>query len=126
MVTKYLLVWLLLALVAIVNGVLRQGTYGKVVPELVAHQISTATAILLSGAVVWAVNRFWPIESASQAIIIGACWFVMTVAFEFGFGHYVAGHSWERLFADYNLFAGRVWLFFLLWVAVVPLVIYKL
>ena len=69
--TKYLLAWVLLAMVAIANGILRQSTYGKVVTELSAHQISTVTAILASGLVVWIVNRFWPIESTSKALIIG-------------------------------------------------------
>ena len=126
MFTRYMLVWLLLAMVAIANGIVRQSTYGKIVPELAAHQISTVTAILASGLVVWFVNRVWPIESASQALLIGACWLVMTVVFEFGFGHYVAGHSWARLVADYNLVAGRVWSLFLIWVTVMPYVIFKL
>jgi hypothetical protein len=126
MVKKYLFVWLLLAIIAIANGVLRQSTYGKIVPELAAHQISTITAILASGAVVWIVNRHWAIESTSQALIIGACWLFMTIAFEFGFGHYIAGHSWEKLVADYNLLQGRVWSLFLVWVAIMPFVIHKL
>ena len=46
--------------------------------------------------------------------------------FEFGFGHYVAGHSWSKLFADYSLLTGRVWLLFLAWVTVVPYVIWRL
>jgi hypothetical protein len=126
MVTRYLFVWILLAVVAIANGILRQSTYGKTVTELSAHQISTMTAILATGLVVWIVNRSWPIESTSQALIIGGCWLVMTVIFEFGFGHYIAGHPWEKLTADYNLLQGRVWSLFLVWVAIMPLVIFKL
>lgn len=33
----------------------------------------------------------------------------MTVVFEFGFGHYVMGHSWEMLLHDYNVLEGRLW-----------------
>ena len=124
MITKYLLVWLFLAVVAIANGVLRQSTYGKFVSELAAHQISTLTAIIAFGAVVWSVNRFWPIQSASQALTIGSCWLVMTVMFEFGFGHYVAGHPWEKLLADYNFLEGRVWLLVLTWVLILPFVVF--
>jgi hypothetical protein len=126
MVTKYLFVWLLLAIVAIANGILRQSTYGKIIPELAAHQISTITAILASGVVVWMANRYWAIESTSQAFIIGGCWLIMTVAFEFGFGHYIVGHTWEKLTADYNLLQGRVWSLFLVWMAIMPFVIHKL
>ena len=126
MVTKYLLVWFLLAVVAITNGIIRQTTYGKSVSDLAAHQISTITAILASGTVVWIVHRFWPIESASQAWTIGLLWLVMTIGFEFGFGHFVAGHSWDRLLADYNILKGRVWFLFLVWVGIMPFVLFKL
>lgn len=125
MFTKYLFVWLLLAVVAIANGILRQITYSKIVSELTAHQISTVTAILASGMVVWITNRFWPIESTSQAMAIGFFWLVMTVIFEFGFGHFIAGHPWEKLTADYNLLEGRVWTLFLIWVAILPLLVFK-
>jgi len=120
MVGRYLLFWPVLAVIAIINGSLRQLTYGRHMAELAAHQLSTVTGIVLTGATVWALNRVWPIGSARAAWIIGACWLLMTIAFEFGFGHYVAGHSWSRLFADYNLAEGRVWSLFLAWIAVLP------
>lgn len=126
MIARYLLVWLLLAIVAVINGIVRQSTYGKSLPELLAHQVSTVTAILATGIVVWGINRLWPIESSAQAWTIGTFWLIFTVLFEFGFGHFVAGHSWERLFADYNFLNGRVWSLILVWVAVMPYVIYRL
>lgn len=126
MVTKYLLVWLLLAIVAIANGVVRQGTYGKVIPELLAHQVSTVTAVIASGAVVWFVGQRWVIESASQAWTIGLLWLLFTLVFEFGFGHFVAGHTWERLLSDYNIFEGRVWVLFLVWIAIMPYLVFRL
>ena len=126
MVTRYLVLWLLLALVAIVNGTLRQFVYGPYIPELAAHQLSTVTGILFTGITVWILNRARPIGSAKQAWIIGACWFLMTIAFEFGFGHYVAGHSWSRLLADYNVLEGRTWSLFLAWIGLLPWVIWRL
>jgi hypothetical protein len=126
LISRYLFFWLILAVVAIANGVLRQATYGRHLSELAAHQLSTLTGILLTGGVVWALNQYWPIGSAKEAWIIGACWLLMTVVFEFGFGHYVAGHSWTRLFADYNLLEGRVWSLFLAWITVLPYVTWRL
>jgi hypothetical protein len=126
MTGRHLLVWLLLAIVAIANGIVRQSTYGKVLSDLTAHQLSTVTAILASSIVVWFVNRAWPIESVAQAWIIGGLWLVATIVFEFGFGHYVAGHSWQRLLADYNVLDGRVWSLFLLWIFVLPYVVFRL
>ena len=123
---RYALCWFLLAVAAIINGILREGTYGKNVSELAAHQISTVTAIALTGIVVWRFQRIWPLESAHQAGIIGVLWLIMTILFEFGFGHFVAGHSFSRLLADYNLLQGRLWVFFLAWVAIMPYLFFKL
>ena len=120
MTGRYTIAWFALMLVAILNGTLREFAIGKVVPELPAHQISTLTLIIFSGVFVWVLNRIWPIESSAQAWIIGAIWLVMTVLFEFGFGHFVAGHPWSRLVADYNLLAGRVWPLFLVWISICP------
>ncbi len=126
LVLKYGLVWFLLAVVAIANGVVRQSTYGKSMSELAAHQISTFTAIVATGAVVWLIDRIWPIATAAQAFAIGVIWLAATVVFEFGFGHYVAGHSWQKLLADYNVLNGRVWALFLVWIAILPWVILRI
>ena len=126
MVTRYILFWPALAVIAIINGSLRQFTYGRHMAELAAHQLSTATGILLTGVAVWALNRAWPIVSAKAAWTIGICWLLMTIAFEFGFGHYIAGHSWSHLLADYNVLEGRVWSLFLAWIGVLPWVIWRL
>jgi len=125
MTMRYLAFWLVLAVIAIANGSLRQFVYGRYVSELAAHQISTLTGILLTGAAGWVMNLLWPIESVRQALTIGIAWLAMTIAFEFGFGHYVAGHSWSRLFADYDLFAGRLWPLFLVWIAAMPWVLLR-
>ena len=126
MIIRYILFWFVLVLIAIGNGVLREATYGKGVTELLAHQISTASGILFTGVAVWLFSRAWPVDSLAQAQVIGIAWLLLTLGFEFLFGHFVAGHSWGSLLQDYNLLAGRVWVFFLAWVAVMPYLVYKI
>jgi hypothetical protein len=53
---------------------------------------------------------------------VGAAWLAMTVAFEFGFGHYVDSKSWAELVADYDLTQGRVWGLCLVAIAAAPAV----
>lgn len=48
------------------------------------------------------------------------------MAFEFLFFHYVGGHAWEELLANYNIARGRLWPVVLLWVAVAPWLFYRL
>lgn len=125
MFLQYSLLWFVLVVIAILNGILREWTYGRYITELLAHQLSTLTGIMFSGAFVYFVHQYWPIASMSQAWKIGFIWLVATVLFEFGFGHYIAGHSWQRLINDYNIFEGRVWMLFLIWVVLMPVIIYR-
>ena len=101
--------------IAIANGVLRNSVYQPIVGELLAHQISTIIACLLFLLLVYFLWRQeLPSLSQRQLLFIGLIWVLLTILFEFAFGHYVIGHSWELLFADYNFFTGRIWLLFLL------------
>ena len=125
-ILKYTLSWLGLVLLAILNGAIRQEGYGKFMSELAAHQVSTVIGITLFGVYIWFLSRLWAIESSGQAFAIGGIWLVLTIAFEFLFGHYVMGHSWSRLFHDYNLLQGRLWVLVLVWTVIAPYVFYRL
>ncbi|MET0027825.1 MAG: hypothetical protein ABW101_09330 [Candidatus Thiodiazotropha sp.] len=121
----YAALWLVLAVIAILNGGLREKFYAPLMNELTAHQLSTFSAIVLFSLCIWIFTGLWPIASARQAVTIGMMWLAMTVAFEFVFGHFVMGHSWERLFHDYNILRGRVWILVLIWTSVAPYLFYR-
>jgi hypothetical protein len=123
---KYFLAWIPMVFIAMLNGALREGWYGKRLGELQAHQVSTFSGVILFGIYMWIVFRFWRIESVGQSIVIGLFWLWLTVAFEFLFGYFVADYSWSRLLQDYNIFAGRLWLAVLIWLAVAPYLFYRL
>lgn len=126
MFVRYLLAWIPMALIGIVNGILRETTYGKKMPELRAHQLSSLLGILFFGGYVWLLTARWQIASAAQALAIGFSWLVMTVLFEFAFGRLVDHREWSRLLRDYNLAAGRMWGLVLLWIAFAPYVCFIL
>jgi hypothetical protein len=123
---KYVIAWAPMVVIAVANAAVREWWYAKRVTELRAHQISTASALVLLGAYIWVIIRLWPPESPKEALAVGLMWLVLTVAFEFLFGHYGARHSWSRLLHDYNILAGRVWALVLLWVAIAPYVFLRL
>ncbi len=122
---KYVLAWIPMVFIAIANGIFRESVIAPYVSELSAHQLSTLSGIILMSLFIWLVLHFWRLQSAKQAIIVGLMWISMTILFEFVFGHYVVGHPFSRLFQDYNLFSGRVWALFLIWIAVLPYLIYR-
>lgn len=122
---RYLIAWLPMVPLAIGNGALRQTWYGRHVSELAAHQISTATALVLFAIYIGFVIRSLRPVSGRQAIAVGLLWLGLTVAFEFLFGHYVAGQSWRALLHDYHLLAGRLWVLVLAWLALSPYLFYR-
>jgi len=111
---------------AIANGALRQATFGMVLPELRAHQLSTLIGSVLMGAFMWVVLRWWPPASRREAIAIGLLWVSLTVAFEFFMGLVLLGRPVAQVLADYNVFAGRVWVLFLLWLTVAPWLFFRI
>ena len=126
MILKFMAYWIPLPIIGIINGAIREFGYRRFVSELLAHQISTIILIILSGSYIWFVSHALRIEVSGQAIMLGVVWLVLTVLFEFLFGHYVMGNPWSRLFHDYNLLEGRLWILILIWVTIAPYIIYKI
>lgn len=122
---RYLQAWFTMLGVAMVNGGLRDLTYGKQMPELLANQLSCISGSVLLGVVIFLYVRHWALASARQAIYLGLFWMALTVAFEFLFFHFVGGRSWNELLANYDIVHGRLWPLLLLWVAVAPYVFYR-
>lgn len=120
-VLAHILAWLPLLVLAVINGSLRQFTYAKWMSELRAHQISSCSAILIFSTFTFFLHRHWPLASANQALLIGCTWLILTVSFEFLFGHFVAKHSWQDLLQDYNLLRGRLWCLVLFALTFLPL-----
>jgi len=126
MIVKYMIAWIPMIFIGILNGVIRQFVYGRFLSELLAHQVSTVTGIILFGLYIWILSLHLPLESSRQALAVGLIWLGLTIAFEFLFGHYVAKHPLSRLIHDYNILEGRLWSLVLIVVAIAPYVFYKI
>jgi len=123
---RMVLAWVLMTPLAIGNGVFRNAVLLPRMGELRAHQLSTLILLLLFAAYIAGYTALWPPADVRQAWLTGLLWLGLTLLFEFGFGHFVAGHPWSRLFHDYNVAAGRVWVLVPLWTALAPWVFFRL
>ncbi len=115
-------VWLLLVALAIANGAFREAA---LVPRLGAAAAHVVSTLLLAGlilAVAFVAISWVAPRSFAQAALVGVLWLVLVLAFEFGFGHWVAGKPWRELLADYDLAAGRIWILIPLLTAIAPAV----
>lgn len=119
---RAVLTWLLLLVAMFAAGAFRVAVAA---PRLSRFGTEVAGA-LLGVAVILALTRPFvrSLERPSLGTLfgIGVLWLGLTVAFEFGFFHYVGGRSWESLLAQYDVGAGHLWPFVLAAVALAPFV----
>lgn len=107
-------IWLLLLVLAVLNGSAREFVINAWIGQHASHVVSTiilciVIVIVASLAISWIGPR-----TVNDALLIGLLWLMLTMAFEFLAGHYLFGHPWQTLLADYNMFEGRIWPFVLL------------
>ncbi len=101
--------WLVFMVTAIANGAFRESLLIPRFGGQVGHWISTAMlCVLLAIEIVVFLAIADNGESKAELLALGTMWLLLTLVFEFGFGHWVA-KPWSALLADYNVLEGRVW-----------------
>lgn len=120
--------WAVMVVIAIANGIFGEQVVAKAFGAYASHLYKTAVII----AVIFFFSRVylkWAVPAGyaggapyTYAVSAGLLWLASSILFEFFAGHYIFGFSWERLFADYRITKGRVWILVLASEVVGPLV----
>ena len=115
-----LAVWLVMAVLAVANGVFRELVIIPRVGEYPGHVLST----LLLVAAILAVSAayFWNTGTAYtdlELLVVGVGWTLMTVGFEFLVG-YAEGTPVSVTIGQYDVLAGQVWILVPLTLLVAP------
>lgn len=118
--------WLGGSAIGIANGVARELLYADRVGDAAANRISVAAALALFALYFVLLERRWPLPTLRTALAVGATWVVLTVVFEFTFGHWVDGKSWSELLANYDIVDGNLWILILVWLGIGPAVVRRL
>ena len=119
---KSLGIWFILAVSAIVVATFRIGVFLPPFGEQTAHQLGTILYLIVQFLIIYFFIKKMKIKETKTLLRIGILWVVITIIFEFVFGHFVMGHPWQKLFADYNLLNGRLWVLVLLNNLAAPLI----
>ncbi|HKK08018.1 MAG TPA: hypothetical protein VKA44_03970 [Gemmatimonadota bacterium] len=115
MIGRALVVWLLLLVLAFAGAALREGLLAPRIGADAAHVVGTIVVVAAFLTAI-ALTLPWVVPTLAPGALLrlGLGWTALTMVFEFGFGHFVMGHSWGKLLHDYDIFAGRVWILVLL------------
>jgi hypothetical protein len=83
---RHVAAWFLVMVMAVINGTIRDFTYGRWLAERVAHSLSVIPLLVGILAVAFWLARRWPLPSPAATAAVGAIWLLATLAFEFGLG----------------------------------------
>ena len=113
-------------LLGIANGLLREVVLMQFLSNNIAHRVSVFTLIIFLFAYGLMIKNKIAIHTRSEALLCGVIWLMLTLGFEFGFGHFVFQVSYEKLLADYNVAEGKLWPLVLIFTASLPFMLRKL
>jgi len=121
MLFRAILIWVGILILASINGAVRDLLVAPRFGDLIARAISTIILCILIALVTWwSIVWIRPLNNRA-ALGIGIVWLVLTLTFEFGFGHFVSGKPWAELLADYDVQRGRIWVLVLIATLLAPL-----
>jgi hypothetical protein len=104
---KHLMGWAALPVMAVLNGLVRDTTYGSMLAHDAAHSLSVLP--LSVAIVVWSrfLARRWPLDTPA-ALRVGGAWLVLTLGFEFGLGA-IQGMTFRAMISEYDVSDGKLW-----------------
>ena len=114
-------VWVVLLVLAVVNGAAREAWLVPRIGGSAGHAVSSLSLSAGIGLLSWLTIGWINPASTRDAFLIGLVWLSLTLAFEFLAGHYVFRKPWNELFADYDIVSGRIWVLVLVTTMVAPL-----
>ena len=117
MLVRAFAVWLLLLVIAVVNGAFREAVLAPRYGTTVAQPVSALSLSVLILATAWSTAPFVGYDS------FRAVWLCLTLAFEFLAGRFLFGKTWDVLLADYDVMKGRLWPLVLLATLLAPLLV---
>ena len=102
--------WIVMAIVAILNGGFREIVLIPRFGDYSGHVLSTGLLVTAILALSFAYFNWTPIEyTFLELLVVGILWTLLTVGFEFLVG-YVEGTPVSVTLGQYNLLAGQVWI----------------
>ncbi|WP_440770460.1 hypothetical protein [Natronorubrum sp. DTA28] len=113
--------WIVMAVLAVINGIFRETVIIPRVGAYSGHLLSTALLVVAILAVSAGYFAYTAIDyTRTERLLVGMIWVVLTVGFEFLVG-YLEGVPVSETVAQYDVFGGQVWIVVPLTLLVAPL-----
>lgn len=122
---KALAIWVVILVLAIANGVVRESL---LTPAFGTPAALVLSGVLLSAFIIGVAHLSLPwlhIDHSVHLWLVGLGWLALTLIFEFSFGLW-QGKSWPELLEAYTFKDGNIWLVVLVVTALAPYIAAKM
>ena len=117
---RALLVFVLIAGVETLHGILRVRFLNRPLGDRRARQVGVATGSALILTLAWLTVPWIAPRRSGDALAIGAAWTALMLAFEIGVGRWAFRAPWSRIAADFDVRRGGLLGFGMLVLAAAP------
>lgn len=101
--------WLLILLLAVLNGFFREAVLLPNVGKPAAFFVSGLLLSLLIIIVTVALAKWMALDTGRRGFFVGCFWLGLTLFFEFAFGGIAQGKSWREMLEAYTFRDGNLW-----------------
>lgn len=121
MVFRAVLIWLVIALAEMVQGILRVRYLNRRVGDHRARQIGVASGSAVILVIAWWTVPWIGASTTAELFGVGGLWLGLMLAFDLAVGRWLMRFTWSRIAADFNprrggwLGAGMLMLFAAPW-----------
>jgi len=126
LIVKAGMIWFVIAVFAVINGAFRESVLVPSFGQSVALPISGLSLSIIVFMVSYFSFSLFRVKSYRSYLFIGIQWVLMTLIFEFVFGHYVASKSWSEILQTFNILKGNLFIIVLLVSCISPLLVAKI
>lgn len=116
-------IWILIAFIETIHGILRARLLTPRVGDLRSRQIAVLTGSVLILVTTYLTFDWLNPPSTQDAIVVGLIWFIAMFIFEMALGHYVFRFPWKWLLNDFNPLKGKLLLFGMIILLLAPYIV---
>lgn len=117
---KSIAVWLVIVIAAIFNGAIREKRLTPFIGSDISLPLSGITLSALVFIITYFAIPFFGNVKSRVYLLIGVFWILLTLAFEYLFGHYVMGTPWHEIHQVFTLLNGNLFIIVLIVTALSP------
>ncbi|HEX5399630.1 MAG TPA: hypothetical protein VFY06_11345 [Verrucomicrobiae bacterium] len=126
MIFRAVIIWLLIAVAEVLNGIVRVRFLNRRVGDRRARQIGVFSGSALILAIAWCAGPWIGARGVDELLGVGALWLVLMLAFDVAFGRLVFRSTWRRIAADFDVRKGGLLGVGMLILLLAPLLVAKL